>query len=495
MAKWNRIGRSANKSETRACQYLETHLPDDYTLYSNMAFTEPSGFTWDYDVVLLGRHAVYVIEIKNYGGTIRGDQYQWVLTGPSTFTPPGDILSTVDNKARVLKAKLKQRYDILGRVYVHSVVCLTGRKGKIAIKDDPKRLERVHWLLGIEKYLTDENALPIPAGWNCKTDDITCDHSLIQSVLENYTVFKPLEKQQRIGDYEIMGIAWQARRYTALFAGIEGRYPPQALLKVYPVPEKTSRTEVKKVIRQFAREISALQKIRDKEIENPRSGVKNVIAAYRSFLHPDGRHYVMVMEWINGHLLSHKLQESECLSNVDRAKIAAQVCRGLGCAHSAGIVHRNLTPANVIVALDGTTKLINFDFAKFLPEPSEPHLKMDSVSSLTRFLDQAYMAPEIQKGIYHEANKATDIYAAGLILSELFTGVRPKLGKRNDGGRFDFVDPQARKLVSDIYDGIDISEIIGTMCAADPVKRMERDLFFTFEYCNTLAEAEEEDQR
>jgi len=187
-----------------------------------------------------------VIEIKNYGGNIQGDQYNWVLPGRSTYTPPGDILTTVDNKARALKAKLKGAYSILGRIYVHSCVCLTGRKGRIDIQDAPKRLERVRWLGGIEKYLMDENVLPIPRGWNLRTDDITPFHSQIKSVLENRQAFKPLDKQERIGEYEIMGIAWRARRYLAFFSGKEGSYPPKRLLKVYPIPETVPPDELRK---------------------------------------------------------------------------------------------------------------------------------------------------------------------------------------------------------------------------------------------------------
>jgi serine/threonine protein kinase len=480
MAKWIRVGRSVGKSETRACRYLEQHLPENYTFYSNVSLTETSGHSWDYDVILLGQHAVYVIELKNYGGTIRGDRYNWILPGRSTFTPPGDILTTADNKARALKAKLKQRHSILGRIYVHSCICLTGRQGQIAVRDDPNRLARVRWLKGIEAYLMDESALPIPDGWNLKTDDIVPDHCLVQDVLDNRGVFKRLDKQKRIGNYEIISIAWRARRYIAFFSGREESYPPKSLLKVYPIPDSISKVERRRTIRRFEREISALRRIRDREVVNPKSGVGNVIAAYDTFLHPDGRHYVMVMEWVDGHLLNHTLQCGEDLSWVDRVGIAAQICRGLACAHRAGIVHRNLTPENVIVAMDGTAKLINFDFAKFLPDPVISPIEIGTPTSLTNVLDANYMAPEILAGSYHQASRATDVYSAGLVLSELSSGVPPALGKRMDGGGLDQVPSQSREL---------LNEIIGTMCAPEPSKRFELSLYDIAEYLDAIVEA------
>ena len=487
MAQWIPIGPVANSAEKRACQYLQDHLPRDYTFYSNVSLTDQGGHSWDYDVILLGRHAVYVIELKNYGGTIRGDRYQWILPDCLHYTPPGDVLTTVANKARILKTKLKNKHNILGRVYVHSLVCLTGRKGEIAIQDNPKRLSRVLWLEGTEEYLTNEKMVPVPDGWHCETGDITRDHLRIQSVLDNRQEIKPLEKHTCIGPYTVMDIAWRSHRYryTALFAGIDGVYPPQSLLKVYPIPDTVSRVDVDKTIQRFKREISALRIIRDREARDPRSGIENVIAAYDAFVHPDGRYYVMVMEWVNGDLLSHKLRKGKGLPQSDRAGIAAQICRGLACAHRAGIVHRNLTPENIIVGWDGTAKLINFNFAKFLPEQGRLPLRVRSASHLTRVLDWNYVAPEIHQGSYHQANKASDIYAAGLVLSELCSGVPPVAGERKDNGLFRHVSGQSSEM---------INRVIGTMCSLRPEERLGLSLYEIATHCDGIAKEQREAQ-
>jgi serine/threonine protein kinase len=253
------------------------------------------------------------------------------------------------------------------------------------------------------------------------------------------------------------------------------------LLKVYPIPERTAQLDQRSAIQRFEREISALRKISASEAQNPKSGIENIITAYDTFIHPDGYHYIVVTEWVDGELLSHKLQRDDSISFSERARIGAQMCRGLACAHRAGIVHRNLTPDNVIVAIDGTTKLINFDYAKFLPEQSQPLFSIGTPTRLTRILDVDYMAPEIQSTSYHNVNKESDIYSAGLILSEMFSSNPPAFGNREDKGRFGEVPLNSRALVR---------EIVDVMCACDPADRTELPLYDIADYFDAMAELE-----
>lgn len=454
MAIWMRIGRSANKAEIRACRYLERRLPDDYIFFSNVSITDLNGHTWDYDVILLGRHAVYVIELKNYGGVIQGDRYVWtVVTGDALFTSPNrNILDTVDEKARLLKAKIQQSAGILGRIYVHSCVCLTGHRGKIQIKDEPQRLERIRWLYGIESYLTSIQALPAPHTLAVNITDIRRDHARLQNIIENRAIFKPLEKQEQIGEYQVIDIAWRARRYLALYSSHSGKWPPQTLLKVYNIPDDAVSETVERTIRNINRELNALRMIREREIYNPQSGAENVIAAYETFLHPSGRHYVVVMEWVNGRLLADMLAQEGVLGLHEQIKIAAQICRGMACAHRAGVVHRNLTPHNIIVAFDGVVKIINFDFAKFVPEPHPQTVIEQTIAGITRFLDLNYMAPELQNQSYHQANQLSDIYSIGLILAEMFFGASPRLGRRTDDGQLASGNPQIGEWIKEMVD-------------------------------------------
>jgi serine/threonine-protein kinase len=102
-----------------------------------------------------------------------------------------------------------------------------------------------------------------------------------------------------------------------------------------------------------------------------------------------------------------------------RVALFQGVLAAVGHAHSHLIVHRDLKPANVIVMRDGTVKLLDFGIAKLL--------KQDGVEALTQLSAQVvtvqYAAPEQLLG--RPVSTATDVYALGLVLYLLLTGVHP----------------------------------------------------------------------
>jgi eukaryotic-like serine/threonine-protein kinase len=106
---------------------------------------------------------------------------------------------------------------------------------------------------------------------------------------------------------------------------------------------------------------------------------------------------------------------------VDRAlSIARQLCEGLAAAHEAGVVHRDLKPSNVMVDRAGRVYLLDFGLARSIETA-----QLTQVGTVVGTVD--YFAPEQAMG--GTADHRSDIYALGLILYELFTGVRPFRGE------------------------------------------------------------------
>jgi serine/threonine protein kinase/tetratricopeptide (TPR) repeat protein len=106
---------------------------------------------------------------------------------------------------------------------------------------------------------------------------------------------------------------------------------------------------------------------------------------------------------------------------VDRAmSIARQLCEGLAAAHEAGVVHRDLKPSNVMVDRAGRVYLLDFGLARSIETA-----QLTQVGAVVGTVD--YFAPEQAMG--EPADLRSDIYALGLILYELFTGVRPFRGE------------------------------------------------------------------
>ena len=72
----------------------------------------------------------------------------------------------------------------------------------------------------------------------------------------------------------------------------------------------------------------------------------------------------IVMEFLRGLPLNVRMEQHPPLTLDDKLDVVAQLCSGLGYAHTQGIVHRDVKPANVFILEDGTVKLLDFGVAK-----------------------------------------------------------------------------------------------------------------------------------
>src|SRR5262249_37654713 len=133
------------------------------------------------------------------------------------------------------------------------------------------------------------------------------------------------------------------------------------------------------------------------------------------------------MELLEGIDLAQLLKAEKRLSEARAIAIAVQICKALEAAHQAGIIHRDMKPANVVLTdRAGTSdfvKILDFGIAKITRvDESQPSLTRPG---MTRGTPQ-YMAPEQAAGKPLDAR--ADIYAVGAILYELLTGSPPFTG-------------------------------------------------------------------
>ena len=96
---------------------------------------------------------------------------------------------------------------------------------------------------------------------------------------------------------------------------------------------------------------------------------KHVVQVFDHGVCADGRSYI-VMEFLSGEALDHRLERVGRLSPAETVRIVTQVCRGLAKAHAAGIVHRDLKPENIFLVWDeedgaDIAKVVDFGIAKF----------------------------------------------------------------------------------------------------------------------------------
>lgn len=132
------------------------------------------------------------------------------------------------------------------------------------------------------------------------------------------------------------------------------------------------------------------------------------------------------MEYLPGRTLKDVEDEEKTLPLGRGLAIAKKICRGLAAAHRIGVLHRDLKPENVMVAEDGTPRLMDFGIA--VESAAYRAEKDQSVPGTPQFL-----APELLRG--EAPSVRSDVYAMGVLLYEMFTGQVP------------FDDPDTARLV------------------------------------------------
>jgi eukaryotic-like serine/threonine-protein kinase len=128
----------------------------------------------------------------------------------------------------------------------------------------------------------------------------------------------------------------------------------------------------------------------------------------------------IVMEWVSGRSLATILRDRGPFEPASAIQIAATVADALAAAHAAGIVHRDVKPANVMVTEDGAVKVLDFGIARALDATGLTHASSVLGSA-------PYMAPEQARG--EPADERSDIYSLGCLLYALLTGRPPFTGE------------------------------------------------------------------
>ena len=143
----------------------------------------------------------------------------------------------------------------------------------------------------------------------------------------------------------------------------------------------------------------------------------NIARLYDAGVDAHGRPY-LAMEYVEGEPIDGYCRTRQ-LSVEARLQVVLQVARAVAYAHSRLVVHRDLKPANIVVAGDGSVRLLDFGIATLLGTPG---LTRDAA---TRVFTPRYAAPEQIRG--GAVGTTTDVYALGVVLYELLTGVSPYL--------------------------------------------------------------------
>jgi eukaryotic-like serine/threonine-protein kinase len=135
----------------------------------------------------------------------------------------------------------------------------------------------------------------------------------------------------------------------------------------------------------------------------------------------EGQAY-LVMDFVDDALAIDTYCTERKLSVKEKLQLFCKVCEAVAHAHRKLIVHRDLKPGNILVARDGTPRLLDFGVAKIL-DPTHRGSAQAASSTLLLVGTERYFSPEQARR--EPVDTATDIYTLGVILYELLVGTDP----------------------------------------------------------------------
>lgn len=412
-----------NEGERKTLHFLDTYLipaasniqgksigelGPEYILIPNLEIPDQgSGRYLEFDAILIAPHAVYLIEVKDWGNTIEGDDQYWYLNGHREFRNPHLGLN---HKCRVVNSLLRKYNPELRNVWTQCMVIIARDQTVLNLqgkcKDLTFKLDQ-HCL----QFIKTPRLLDTPPDKRIRENGIAhlqqeiCNALVGKSrarsgkpkVIQGYQVEEELFVDEHISEY--LG-----------FKLIGGQPSGSAKrLRVLRVPPLVTKEE---------QEAIRYKLLRDYEVLDTLGSHPNIVGL-KGLLDHNADQFIEVLDWSEeGTLRSvmnhRKIEPKEAL------EIAKGIAQGLAAIHAKGIIHRNLRPENILMTESGP-QIMNFDRSYlFSPEGQTVWQTMKDPEELR------YLPPELALPMDHyDFTEASDLYSLGAILYEMLCGNLP----------------------------------------------------------------------
>lgn len=382
-------GAPVNESERIIIRLLVERLPADWSVIPNASLPDPrTGHAYEYDAIVVGDHAIFVIEVKGWRGVIRqlgrGD---WQLDNGRVERNP---LPLADQKARVLASHVKKAMDGQRAPYIQA--CLVAGHDETTFEVfgiDARRCLRPSEAIA---YLTDPSQLSVSAA-----------HGEFRSVHQKLVkvIAGELQARRRVGRRYASYTATKLQERNdehAVFLGKHALLADARLVRIrawylseyqYTAEQRASKRE------RLMRAAQALAQVGS----HPR------IATLRDFGEQDGE-FFEVTDWSETGTLTAAFARGTLgrMPEEHKLRIIHDVAEALEAARKHGVYHRALNRDTVLLEADGHAKLTGFDLA-FLEGAA------GTVYGIAEGRDMRFVPPELRNATDYEVFDNSDLYS------------------------------------------------------------------------------------
>jgi len=380
-------------------QKVESHRLGE--LLTNLEIFDPqTNRYFETDLVIISRFGIYIVELKHWSGKVEIRANSW-LQNNSFYKP--DPHKANGFKAKLLKGVCDRRFPQFPVVYFESVVVLTNPDVQAVGASSAKTTSNNPTFDSIDRFIEYlKNQRTTKAAL---LTDLQC-RGLADYVRKLHTAAPP--RDFLFPGYEIVERLYQQTdRAEVVAKRTDIRHRRLSRLRIFFSPTDKDEAEKRRAHERATATLNAVAKIGD----HP-----NVLKVWSI---PNENNYVVEgSDWSETGTLEDLLEREGALTIERATKIAAGLARGLHAAHQQCVIHRAVSPENVLM-VDDTPKLMNFDLSFQLEED-----RVTVIPDTAKLKRVPYIAPEIYSGGAGPESTA-DLFSVGVILYEMLTGKPP----------------------------------------------------------------------
>ncbi|SEC20271.1 Serine/threonine protein kinase [Streptomyces misionensis] len=475
--RWTTVTESEYEHERRGLEAIRRRLPDEepWRAWTNFMFTANSGHVREVDLLVVAPAGVFLVELKDWQGSVHGGGNDWVQTTPSgTSRRHGNPLHLANRKAKELSGLIN---GVSGRpahrtkIWVGEAVCFTDDKLQVNLPAaDMNGVFTVKQLVEM---------LAVPPG--DARYQITAEASrFVDAALKKLRI-APIRRQYEVGSYLLEAKAFDSGPSWADYLGRHSQLHDLARVRVFLSERGASDDERRSVERAAAREASVLSRFRHPGAVQ----LKNYLPSG----HPAGPAILFDYHPETLRLDDYLVQHGEGLDLQGRLALVRQLAETVRSAHSRRVHHRTLSAHAVHVIprdrgprgrelgeeqrwLRPWTQIADWQIATGQSLSRGRPLTL-APTNVTGFhvAEQAdpYLAPELR--IPKADPVRLDVYGLGVLTYLLVTGQAPGASQSEVMAR---LEAGESLRPSALVDGLnpDIDDLVEASTAYEPGRRL-----------------------